>query len=111
GGGGEGGRSGGGDSGRGVATMARGLLLAAGLRADGPVSSPMPHIVRLAATAAPTPPLERPALRLVSYGLHVVPPKVLRSPDAYSPMFPLPRMIAPALRSRAPTSPSARGAA
>ena len=49
-----------------VATIATRLLLAPGLRVDGPVSSPMPHIVRLADTAAPTPPLERPALRLVS---------------------------------------------
>ena len=49
-----------------VATMPTRLLLAAGLRADGPVSSPSAHITRLAATAAPEPPLERPALRLVS---------------------------------------------
>src|SRR6267142_5024907 len=78
-----------------VATIPTRLLLAAGLRADGPVSSPMPHITRLAATAAPGPPLERPALLLVSYGLQVVPPEVLRSPEAYSPTLPLARMIAP----------------
>src|SRR5204863_6861565 len=49
-----------------VATIPTRLLLDAGLRAEGPVSSPMPHITRLAATAAPGPPLERPALRVVS---------------------------------------------
>jgi hypothetical protein len=42
------------------------LLLAAGLRAEGPVSSPIAHITRFAPTAAPEPPLERPALRVVS---------------------------------------------
>src|SRR6266849_944196 len=83
--------------------------LAAGLRADGPVSSPIAQVTRLAATAAPEPPLERPALRLVSYGLHVVPPNVLRSPEAYSPMLALARMIAPALRRRATISASAGG--
>src|SRR5947209_17468276 len=70
-----------------VATIPTRLPLAAGLRAEGPVSSPSAHITRLAATAAPEPPLERPALRLVSYGLQVVPPKVERSPEAYSPML------------------------
>src|SRR5437764_14260115 len=49
-----------------VATMPTKLLLAAGLRDDGPVSSPIAQVTRLAATAAPEPPLDRPALRLVS---------------------------------------------
>ena len=39
----------------------------------------------------------------------VVPPKVERSPEAYSPMFDLARMIAPAWRSRATTSASRGG--
>src|SRR5690242_16691616 len=92
-----------------VATIPTRLLLAAGLRADGPVSSPSAHITRFAATAAPEPPLERPALRLVSYGLQVVPPYVLRSPEAYSPMFALARMMAPAWRRRATTWASCGG--
>src|SRR5262249_52714888 len=92
-----------------VATIPIRLLLAAGLRAEGPVSPPSAHITRFAATAAPEPPLDRPALRLVSYGLQVVPPNVLRSPEAYSPMFALARMIAPACRSRATTSASRGG--
>ncbi len=49
-----------------VATMPTRLPLAAGLRADGPVSSPIAQVTRFAATAAPEPPLERPALRVVS---------------------------------------------
>src|SRR5579875_4194734 len=89
-----------------VATIPTRLLFAAGLRAEGPVSSARAHITRFAATAAPEPPLERPALRVVSYGLQVTPPYVLRSPAAYSPMFALARMIAPAARRRATTSAS-----
>src|SRR5262245_31705170 len=92
-----------------VATMPTRLPFEAGLRADGPVSSPSAHITRFAATAAPDPPLERPALRLVSYGLHVVPPYVLRSPDAYSPRLDLARMMAPAARRRATTVASRGG--
>jgi hypothetical protein len=42
-----------------VATMPTRLPLAAGLRADGPVSSPIAQVTRLAATEAPEPPLER----------------------------------------------------
>src|SRR3569623_3827673 len=92
-----------------VATMPTRLLCAAGLRADGAVSSPIAHITRLALTAAPEPPLERPALRVVSYGLQVVPPALLRSPDAYSPMLALARMMAPARRRRATPSASCGG--
>src|SRR5579864_3000523 len=92
-----------------VATMPTRLPFEAGLRADGPVSSPTAQVTRLAATAAPEPPLERPALREVSYGLHVVPPNVLRSPEAYSPMLALARMMAPAARSRATTPASCGG--
>ena len=39
----------------------------------------------------------------------MVPPNVLRSPEAYSPMLALARMIAPALRRRATISASAGG--
>src|SRR5688572_9447045 len=76
------------------------LLFLAGFRTEGPDSSPMAHTARLAATTAPDPPLDRPGLRSVSYGLHDVPPKALRSPPAYSPMFALPMMMAPASRNR-----------
>src|SRR5262245_32587771 len=92
-----------------VATTPTRLLLAAGLRVDGPVSSPIAHITRFAATAAPEPPLERPALRIVQYGLQVVPPKVLRSPPASSPILALARIIAPAFLRRATTSASLGG--
>src|SRR5207245_10442185 len=85
-----------------VATMPTMLLLAAGLRAEGAVSSPMAQVTRLAATAAPEPPLERPALRLVSYGLKVAPPWVLGSPEAYWPRSALPGLMARAFRRRAP---------
>src|SRR5690242_16095966 len=76
------------------------LLFFDGLRTEGPDSSPTEHITRLAATDAPEPPLERPGLRSVSYGLQNVPPNELRSPPAYSPRFALPIMIAPASRKR-----------
>ncbi len=49
-----------------VATMPARLLLAAGLRAEGPVSSPIAQVTRLAAAADPEPPLDRPELREVS---------------------------------------------
>src|SRR5262245_22252458 len=74
-------------------------LFFVGLRTDGPDSSPMAQVTRLAATDAPEPPLDRPGLRSVSYGLQNTPPNEPRSPDAYSPMFALPMMIAPASRS------------
>ena len=42
------------------------LLFLAGLRTEGPDSSPMAQTTRFAATAEPEPPLERPGLRSVS---------------------------------------------
>src|SRR5262249_54775182 len=49
------------------------LLKLAGLRRDPPRSLPSARGSRPAATAAPAPPLEPPALFVVSYGLTVVP--------------------------------------
>src|SRR5688572_23363527 len=83
-----------------VGDNATALLFLPGLRAEGPDSSAIAHIARFAATAEPEPPLERPGVRSVSYGLQNVPPNALRSPPAYSPMLALPRMIGPASRSR-----------
>src|SRR5688572_14628428 len=85
------------------------LLNLAGMRIDGPPSSPIAHVTKLAATDAAEPPLEPPGLRSVSYGLHSVPPKELRSPPAYSPIFDLARMIAPASRRRFTTVASRGG--
>src|SRR5215468_4936824 len=68
---------------------------------DPPVSSPIEHVTRLAATDDPEPPLEVPGLRCVSYGLQKGPPKELREFGVpISPRFALARMIAPASRSR-----------
>src|SRR4029077_5432584 len=49
------------------------------MRHDPPVVSQMPQVTRLAATEAPAPPLEKPGERSVSYGVHAVPPQVLRA--------------------------------
>src|SRR5260370_1890110 len=79
-----------------VATMPTRLPLAAALRAAGPVSSPIAQGTRLAATAAPEPPLEPPALRAAAQGLQVAPPEVLRSPDAALPTIDSGLPVAPA---------------
>ena len=50
------------------------LLCADGMRIDPQVSLPMPAAAKLAATAAPVPPLDPPGLRDGSYGLRVWPP-------------------------------------
>src|SRR5262245_53042578 len=63
-----------------------------GIRIDGPPSSDSAHVTRFAETEAAEPPLEPPGSRVVSNGLHIVPPNALRLPDAYSPMFDLARM-------------------
>ncbi len=75
--------------------------LAAGLRMDPQVSVPIPAAAKLAATAAPVPPLDPPGLRRRSYGLRVCPPSELTvvMPYASSCRFVLPRMMAPAPRS------------
>ena len=75
---------------------------AEGMRIDPQVSLPMPKAPKLAATAAPVPPLDPPGLRSGSYGLRVWPPSEARVviPRASSCMFVLPRTIAPASRRR-----------
>src|SRR5262249_22032451 len=68
---------------------------------EPPVSSPIEHVTRFAATDDPEPPLDVPGLRSVSYGLQKAPPKELREVGVpISPRFALARMIAPASRSR-----------
>src|SRR5206468_11152808 len=77
------------------------LLFFAGWCMDPPVSSPVEHVTRFAATDDPEPPLEVPGVRVVSYGLQNGPPKELREFGVpISPMFALARMIAPASRKR-----------
>ena len=49
-----------------VGEMPTTLLFFAGLRTEGPDSSAMAQVTRLAATAEPEPPLEPPGLRSVS---------------------------------------------
>src|SRR3954462_490169 len=72
-----------------------------GLTIEPPVSSPIAQVTKFIETEVAEPPLEPPGSRVVSYGLHSVPPKELRAaPPAYSSRFALARMIAPALRRR-----------
>ncbi len=73
-----------------------------GMRIEPQVSLPIPKAPKLAATAAPVPPLDPPGLRVGSYGLRVWPPKdaTVVMPRASSCMLVLPRMIAPASRRR-----------
>src|SRR6185436_1077578 len=89
-----------------------GLMPAKPLADDGQtiepsVSLPTPTAARLAAIAAPVPVLEPQALRLSAYGLRVRPPRALQPLDecvdrkfAHSLRFVLPRITAPASRSR-----------
>src|ERR1700704_4311517 len=76
------------------------LLSLDGIRIEGPPSSEIAQVTRLAATDDAEPPLEPPTSRAVSYGLHMVPPNALRLPEAYSPRLDFARMIAPASRRR-----------
>src|SRR6185503_18359933 len=89
------------------------LAFLAGSRTDVPVSSPIAHVTRFAPTELPDPPLDAPGSRSVSYALQLVPPNELRVPGippaAYSPMFALARIIAPAARSRFTNSASRGG--
>ena len=82
-----------------------------GIRIEPQVSLPMPKAPKLAATAAPVPPLDPPGLRSGSYGLRVWPPNdaMVVMPRANSCMLVLPRMIAPAARSRATCAASSGG--
>src|SRR3954469_25775362 len=77
------------------------LCTADGIRIDPQVSEPQATAAKLAATAAPLPPLDPPGDRSGSYGLHVCPPIELIEvmPLASSCMLDLPRMTAPASRS------------
>src|SRR5262245_5675809 len=80
------------------------------------VSVPTPTAARLAAIAAPVPELEPQGLRSSAYGLCVCPPRLLH-PDvelverklAHSLRFVLPRITAPAARSRVTSGASVRG--
>ena len=77
---------------------------------DAAVSSPSASIERFAASAAPDPPDEPPAVRVGSYGLRVEPnidPYVSPAANSLSVVFP--RMIAPALRSLSTTNASYGG--
>ena len=82
-----------------------------GMRIDPQVSVPMPAAAKLAATAAPVPPLDPPGLRVGSYGLRVCPPAELTvvMPYASSCMFALPMTTAPAAFSRATWKASSGG--
>ncbi len=78
---------------------------------EPPMSLPSSSGVRPAATAAAAPPDEPPAVRAVSHGLLVTPYtslNVWKSP-AYSGVLDLPKMTAPAARSRPTASASASG--
>src|SRR5205823_14440352 len=71
------------------------------------VSVPMAKAARLAATAGPEPELDPDGLRSSAYGFFVCPPRPLQPLDecvdrklAHSLRFVLPRITAPAARSR-----------
>ena len=77
------------------------------------VSVPTPSAARLAAMAAPVPELEPQGLRSSAYGFFVWPPRPLHPLDdfverklAHSLRFVLPRITAPAARSRSTTKAS-----
>ena len=87
-----------------------------GLRIDPSVSLPTAAAHRLAATAAPEPELEPEQLRSSAYGLRVRPPRALQPlllwllrMLAHSLRLVLPRITAPAARSRCTTNASAWG--
>src|SRR5690349_20053318 len=76
-------------------------LRQAGCLQDPPVSSQMEQVTRFALTDAAEPELEPPVSRAVSYGLHAVPPHVLRSPapNSWLVTFPPPGFPPPPLYS------------
>src|SRR5712671_6398982 len=85
-------------------------LIEAGQTTEPSVSVPTASAQRLAATAAPEPELEPHALRSSAYGLRVRPPRPLQPLTecderkfAHSLKLVLPRMTAPAARSRCAT--------
>src|SRR5438876_219740 len=77
------------------------LCAEAGDRTDCPVSLPVPAMAKLAAIAAPVPPLEPPGVRLRSYGFRVCPPRELTvvPPRASSIRFAFASISAPASRN------------
>ena len=82
-------------------------LAPAGQTIEPSVSVPTATVARFAAAATPDPELEPHGLRSSAYGLLVWPPTALQPLDdwnarklAHSDRFALPRMIAPAARSR-----------
>src|SRR6476661_1597971 len=87
------------------------LPYALGMRIEPHVSEPQPTAAKLAAIAAPVPPLEPPGQREGSYGLRVCPPNELTlvMPAASSCRLDLARITAPASRSRFTTNASAAG--
>ena len=76
----------------------------AGMRIEPAPSVPSESGVRPAATAAPAPPLEPPAVRVRSHGLRVSPKRRLsvEPRQAYSGVLVRPTMIAPEAAIRAP---------
>src|SRR6186713_2929484 len=83
---------------------------------DPSVSVPTPMAARFAAIAAPVPELEPQGLRSSTYGFFTRPPRALQPLDerverklAHSLRFVLPRITAPAARSRSTTKASAAG--
>ncbi len=91
-------------------------LLVAGETIDPSVSVPIATAQRFAEAAAPDPELEPDGLRSSAYGLCVCPPRPLQPLDecverkfAHSLRFVLPRITAPASRSRATRNASTGG--
>ena len=84
------------------------LLADDGDRIDWPVSLPVPSTPKLAAIAAPVPPLDPPGVRVRSYGFLVCPPSELTvvPARASSCRFAFAMMIAPASLSFFTTNPS-----
>ena len=78
---------------------------------DWPVSLPVPSTAKLAAMAAPVPPLDPPGVRVRSYGFSVCPPSELTDDpfSASSVWLALPMTMAPASRRRATTNASRGG--
>src|SRR3982751_4887763 len=79
----------------------------AGQTTEPSVSVPTPMVARFAAIAAPVPELDPHGLRSRAYGFFTCPPRPLHPLDecverklAHSLRFVLPRMTAPAARSR-----------
>src|SRR6185503_2460934 len=87
------------------------LCAEAGDRIDCPVSLPVARTAKLAAMAAPVPPLDPPGVRVRSYGFLVWPPSELTvvPPLASSVRFDLARISAPAWRRRVTTKASEGG--